>query len=346
MAEAARLDPMATIFDIDALPEVAAIAPPADIAALIAAETPVVIRGLVDAWPAAAIGRRSPQQLNAYLKAMDRGAPGPVMEAPARGGGRFGYGPDMREFSFTRRQARIGETLDRMERLIGQPNAPFVAIQMLPLASHLPAFAAANPMPLLPGVMPLLWIGGPVRSQTHNDRDHNLACVIAGRRRFLLFPPDQVGNLYIGPPDRPPPLSLVDPEAPDLDRFPRFRAAMAAARVARLDPGDALFLPRYWWHHVTSLDPYNAMVNYWWGGAPAGIENPNDIFQAALLAIKELPDSERAYWRAMFDAHVFRAEDDAVAHIPPDLRGPLGPMRPGQRAALKQQLLAALARSP
>ena len=119
-----------------------------------------------------------------------------------------------------------------------------------------------------------LRLGGAVKTQTHNDRDHNLACVLAGRRRFLLFPPEQVANLFVGPLDNPPPLSLVDPEAPDLDRFPRFQGAMAAARVALLDPGDALFIPRYWWHHVTSLDPYNAMVNYWWDDDAAGAEAP------------------------------------------------------------------------
>lgn len=329
----------------DGLPRVAArIAPaPADFAALVAAEAPVVLKGLFDRWPALTAGRRSPANLNAYLKGMDRGAPVPVMEAPARSGGRFAYGPDLREFSFTKRSAGIGETLDRIERLIDQPNAPFVAIQMLPLASHLPDFVRQNPMPLLPAdVMPRLWIGGAVKTQTHNDRDHNLACVIAGRRRFVLFPPDQVANLYIGPLDNPPPLSLVDPEAPDLDRFPRYRDAIAAARVAYLEPGDALFMPKYWWHHVTSLDPYNAMVNYWWGDSAAGLERANDIFLTALLALKHLPPGERAYWRAMFEAHVF---GDAADHIPEPLRGALGRMSPGFRAALKQQLKNAFLKS-
>ena len=330
---------------LDGLPRVAArIAPaPADFPALVAAETPVVLKGLFDRWPALAAAR-SPATLNAYLKGMDRGAPVPVMEAPARSGGRFAYGPDMREFSFTKRSGGIAETLDRIARLIGQPNAPFVAIQMLPLASHLPDFVRQNPMPLLPAdITPRLWIGGAVRTQTHNDRDHNLACVIAGRRRFLLFPPEQVANLYVGPLDNPPPLSLVDPEAPDFDRFPRYRDAIAAARVAFLEPGDALFIPKYWWHHVTSLDPYNAMVNYWWGDGATGIERANDVFLAALLALKDLPSGERAYWRAMFEAHVF---GDTAEHIPDALRGALGKMSPGFRAALKQQLKNAFLKSP
>jgi hypothetical protein len=321
--------------DIDALPRVAATARPssAEFDAIVRAERPVVIRGLLDAWPALAAGRGGPAALNACLKAMDTGAPAPVMEAPASTGGRFGYGADLREFAFSKRQAGIGETLDRIERLRGDPDAPFVAIQMLPLATHLPEFVRQNPAPLLPPhVMPRLWIGGAVRTQTHNDRDHNLACVI------VLFPPTQLANLYVGPLDNPPPLSLVDPEAPDLARFPRYRDAYAAGEVAWLEPGDALFLPKYWWHHVTSLEPYNAMVNYWWGDTGAGLEKANDVFLTALLAFKDLPPGERAYWKAMFEAHVFAADGEASAHIPPALKGALGPMSPSFRAALKHQL--------
>ena len=239
---------------------------PADFAALVASETPVVVKGLFDDWVALAAGRHSPGRLNAYLAGLDRGTPVPLMEAPARARGRFAYRADMREFTFTKRYAPLRGTLARIEGLIGREDAPTLAIQMLPLAEALPDFLRQNPMSLLPAdAGPKLWLGGAVRTQTHNDRDHNLACVIAGRRRFTLFPPDQVANLYIGPLDNPPPLSLVDPENPDFDRFPRFRDALAAARVATLDPGDAIFIPRYWWHHVASLDPYNAMVNYWVG---------------------------------------------------------------------------------
>ncbi|MGH8178699.1 MAG: cupin-like domain-containing protein [Steroidobacter sp.] len=318
-----------------------------DFLAIVAAESPVIIKGALDHWPALAAGRSSPARLNAYLKDMDTGAPAPVMEAPPSSGGRYGYSPDMREFTFSKRQGGISATLDQMERLIGNPQAPFIAIQMLPLITHLPEFVRQNPSSLPPPqVAPRLWIGGPVRTQTHNDRDHNLACVIAGRRRFVLFAPVQVSNLYVGPLDNPPPLSLVDPEAPDLDRFPRFRRALAAARVAHLDAGDALFIPKYWWHHVASLDPYNAMVNYWWGDTASGLERANDCFLTALLALKDLPAGERAYWKEMFDSYVFRTDgEESIAHIPPALQGAFGSMSPGTRARLKQQLKMAYLKS-
>jgi hypothetical protein len=315
-----------------------------DFAAIVDAGEPAILKGLFGAWPALAAGMQSPTTLNAYFKRLDRGSLVPVMEAPARHKGQFAYGPDLREFTFTKRQAPLGPTLDRIEGLIGQADVPTIAIQMLRLASAMPDFVEQNPMPLLPGIGPRLWLGGAVHTRTHNDRDHNLACVIAGRRRFVLFPPDQVINLYVGPLDNPPPLSLVNPEAPDLARFPRYREAVAAARVAFLEPGDALFMPRYWWHHVTSLDPYNAMINYWWGGGVA--DDPNDAFLTALLAFRDVPPAERDYWREMIAAYVFGDRGDVLSHIPAPLRGALGPMTPARRAALHQHLKSAFLKFP
>jgi Cupin-like domain len=335
--------------NFDVIPRVATRHAPSalDFHDIVAAESPVVIRGLLDHWPALTVGRQSVARMNAYLKGMDVGALAPIMEAPASTHGWYFYAPDMREFNFSKRQGRISETLDQIERLLGDPQAPFLAIQMLPLATHLPEFTRQNPLSLLPPqVMPRLWVGGPLRTQTHNDRDHNLACVVAGRRRFVLFPPEQVSNLYVGPLDNPPPLSLVNPEAPDFERFPKFRQALASACVAYLEAGEAIFVPKYWWHHVTSLEPYNVMVNYWWGDHATGLERAHDCFLTALLALKDLPPGERAYWREMFETYVFRAHgDDALAHIPAALQGALGVMSPSSRARLKQQLKMAYLKS-
>lgn len=337
---------LAADYLLDALPVVATARAKsiADVDALLRHSEPILLKGAIDHWPALAAAAQSPGSLNAYLKERDSGAWVPVMEAPPSSGGRFGYADDPREFTFTKRSRPLGETLERIGYARANPGAGYLAIQLLSLDTQMPAFVRDNVMPLIPaGARPKLWLGGPVKTQIHNDRDHNLACVIAGHRRFLLFPPEQVANLYIGPLDNPPPLSLVDPEAPDLDTFPRFRQALDAARVAHLGPGDALLMPRYWWHHVTSRDPYNAMVNYWWGGSPAGLGDPYDAFLTALLALKALPARDRAYWQAMFEAHVFG--DEGVAHIPPTARGILGAMTPAQRTALKQRLRAAVLKS-
>jgi hypothetical protein len=315
-----------------------------DVESLADAGEPVVLHGIIDDWPALAAANQSPAMLDAYLRERDSGAPVPVMEAPPSTGGRFGYAADVREFSYTKRKRPLAETLERIARAASEPSAGYLAIQLLPLDDQMPGFVRDNPMPLVPAsARPKLWLGGAVKTQIHNDRDHNLACVIAGHRRFVLFPPDQVANLYIGPLDNPPPLSLVDPEAPDLARFPRFRDALATARVAHLRPGDALLMPRYCWHHVTSLDPYNAMVNYWWGDSAPGLGNPHDTFLAALLAFDGLPPRERAYWQAMFETYVFGEE--GAAHIPPKARGILGSLTPSLRATLKRRLRDAVLKS-
>jgi hypothetical protein len=328
---------------LDALPPVSTVeaAGIESIDALLVRGEPVLLKGAIDHWPALAAAAQSPAALDAYLIERDDGSPVPVMEAPASSHGRFGYAADPREFTFTKRMRPLGETLARIARARSDPAASYLVIQMLPLDVQMPGFVRDNPMPLVPpGARPKLWLGGAVKTQIHNDRDHNLACVVGGHRRFLLFPPEQVANLYIGPLDNPPPLSFVDPEAPDFETFPRFREALLSAQVAHLGPGDALLIPRYWWHHVTSRDSYNAMVNYWWGRSASGLGDPHDAFLTALLALKALPAHERAYWQAMFEIHVFGEE--GAAHIPPSAHGILGALSPGQRVALKQRLRTAI----
>jgi hypothetical protein len=60
------------------------------------------------------------------------------------------------------------------------------------------------------------------------------------------------------------PVSMVHVTAPDLDRFPRFASALEAGEEAELNPGDAIFIPKDWFHHVEALEPFNMLVNYWW----------------------------------------------------------------------------------
>ena len=173
----------------------------------------------------------------------------------------------------------------------------------------------------------------------------NVACVVAGRRRFTVFPPDQFANLYVGPLDHTmagQPNSLVDPDAPDLDRFPRYAEALAHARSAVLEPGDAIFLPPMWWHHVRALDRFNVLVNYWWGHEAA------EAFPAlihAILAVRDLPPREREVWRSWFDQLVF---DDhaprAADHLPPAARSVLAAPSEERRQRLRGFLFRALER--
>jgi hypothetical protein len=165
---------------------------------------------------------------------------------------------------------------------------------------------------------------------------------VAGRRRFTLFPPDQAANLYPGPLEPTPggqAVSLVDFRKPDLDRFPRFASAMAAAQVADLEPGDVLVYPALWWHQVEALEPFNVLVNYWWNDAPTFLDTPQTTLLHALLSLRDRPEHEKAGWKALFDYYVFGPAERAGAHLPEAARGPLGRMDETTARRLRAQLL-------
>jgi histone arginine demethylase JMJD6 len=69
---------------------------------------------------------------------------------------------------------------------------------------------------------------------------------VQGRKRFLLFSPEQADRLYAGGGAEFHLSAIRDPEHVSLDRFPKFGGAQAT--VAELGPGDTLFIPGGWWH--------------------------------------------------------------------------------------------------
>jgi hypothetical protein len=82
-------------------------------------------------------------------------------------------------------------------------------------------------------------------SALHRDFWHTHAYLaqIIGRKRAILFSPVDSNFLYGG---------QVDPERPDLERFPLFDQATAYECV--IGPGDTLLIPSKWWHHVRGLE--------------------------------------------------------------------------------------------
>ncbi|MBB3223355.1 cupin-like domain-containing protein [Pseudoduganella umbonata] len=247
-------------------------------AAALAAQRPVVLRGCVDHWPAVAQARKSPEALCRYLLHFERGGVSDTVLMPPEARGRLFYSPDMKGFNFVRSKRTVAAVLEQVARYSQFPAAPAVAMQSALLDDVLPGFPTENRAPPMeqlrdPAVAPRLWLGNEVITPAHFDESHNLACVVGGRRRFTLFPPEQVANLYLGPLDfapTPTPISLVAFRAPDFGRFPKFREALEHAIVAELEPGDALYIPSLWWHHVESIGVLNAMVNYWWAAPAAG----------------------------------------------------------------------------
>lgn len=312
--------------------------------------TPKVVRGLAGHWPMVAAARASAHAAVAHLQQFDHGRMAVTATTAAPDvGGRIFYNADMSGFNFRREQVALKVVLDTLLKYAAHQAPPTIYVASTTLDTFLPGFSAANPLALgVDAPLASIWIGNRSRIAAHQDVPDNLACVAAGRRRVTLFPPDQVGNLYVGPLDFTPAgqaVSLVDFAAPDVERFPRFSQALQHAQVAELGPGDAVFIPSLWWHHMEGLDPFNVLVNYWWRPVPAWADSPMNALMLALLAIRDLPPTQRAAWQAMFQHHVFAAEAGDVAHIPAQVRGILGPLDEATAATLRAVLLKRLDRS-
>lgn len=310
--------------------------------------TPVVLRGQVGRWPAVAAGRAGPRALADYILGFGGGRPLETLVAPPAVGGRLFYDESVTGLNFRRQNVPLSALLAELVKLAesGAEQPPAIYAHAAAAPEHLPGWADANPLGLPQfGATPRVWIGNAVQVATHYDASPNLAVVVGGRRRFTLFPPDQIGNLYIGPVDHTPagpPTSMVDLDRPDLARYPRFAQAWENAMAAELGPGDAIFMPSIWWHHVRALEPVNVLVNYWWSDrGPA----PFPALIHTMLAIRELPAAERTAWRSWFDHYVFGDEAaEAAAHLPPMARSVLGPASPERNEKIRGYLLNMLGR--
>jgi hypothetical protein len=297
---------------------------------IVSACRPVILRGLVRDWPLTQAGR-SAASLRAYLAPFDTGGVAEVFFGAPEISGQYYYGKDLAGFNFERRSMRFGEALDAMLANLERPGAQSIYLGSVPAQDCLPGLAARNPMPLLPPqAQPRIWLGHASNVSCHYDTVDNLACVVAGRRRFTLYAPELIGRLYVGPIDHTmsgPPVSLAASSPPDAARYPDFEAVREQALVAELEAGDALYLPKLWWHQVEATAPFNGLVNYWWDAFAAGPDAPYTSMLLAMIAIAERPAAERRAWRALFEHYVFREKGHPLAHLPPGQHGILGPLK-------------------
>lgn len=333
----------------DGLPPVAELADAAALERSLAeTDAPFVVRGLVAGWPLVAAGQAGPAATRAYLARFARDTDFTYAEGVPGAGPRIFYDAAM-AMNHQSRRARIGDIFAAMAADEGAPDAPLRYIASTDVPRFFPGLAEANPAPLSAraGLAATIWIGTATRVAAHCDAPDNLVCTAVGHRRFTLFPPDQFANLYPGPLDNTPggrPISMVDFHAPDFARFPKFREALRHARTVVLAPGDALRIPCQWWHHVEALDRFNVMVNYWWPTRAAWLADPHDALLMAILAIRDLPPSERAHWRRVLDHYVFDPDAAVTAHLPEGTRGILDPLTPATAGQLRAYLLRQLSR--
>ncbi|MFN6530672.1 cupin-like domain-containing protein [Nostoc sp. ChiSLP03a] len=97
----------------------------------------------------------------------------------------------------------------------------------------------------------------------HFDPLHNIFAQIRGRKRILLYPPSNYLSFY-PPLDSPSGVgfnSKVNPDLLNLELFPKFPWQEKIEVI--LKPGEILYIPPFWWHHITAVDK-NISLSFWY----------------------------------------------------------------------------------
>ncbi|XP_076458446.1 tRNA wybutosine-synthesizing protein 5-like [Babylonia areolata] len=139
---------------------------------------------------------------------------------------------------------------------------------------------------------------------THYDVMDNLLIQVTGKKRVVLFSPQEAEKLYLEG-DKS---SVLDIDQPDLHRFPLFGEALRVE--GRLQPGDILFIPALWFHNVVS-EEFGVAVNVFWKNLPAELYDHKDtygnrdlvpaqramqIVDGALKGLEKLPPEYRDFY--------------------------------------------------
>ena len=308
---------------------------------------PLILRGLVSAWPLVNTAKRSVQEAVDYIRMFYKGAELGAFIGDKYQGGRYFYNDSFTGFNFVKQRASLEPLFETLARPSDSNENRYIYVGSANVDHVFPGFKDENDLPALHKYTPLtnIWFGNQSRIAAHQDNPQNLACCVAGKRRFTLFPPEQIGNLYIGPLDFTPAgqaVSLVDFHQPDLQRFPKFKHAEAV--VAELEPGDALIVPSLWWHHVEGLSDFNVLVNYWWSSSPNYAAAPMDALLHSLLAIKHLSKEQKQAWKSIYEHYLFNNDDSAFTYLPEEHQGLLTKEDELYARQLRQYLLNKLNR--
>jgi len=228
---------------------------------------PLIIRGMIDHWPA--LKRWNPDYLAARCGTVDCDYVAeprtPVSSRLAAFKSRQRLHGRFSEFI----QALVDENGPRVYVLLSNllRRAPHLADDFTSLDDCIPLFAPRFlRRRLVRG--PLLWIGPKdMVSPLHLDPEHNLFAQVYGRKEWFIFPPSDQRDLYVPWPEHPDGIlnwSPIDVSAPDVERFPRYGRLRPYRHV--LEPGEVLYLPAGWWHGVRYED-IAISVNMFWRDA-------------------------------------------------------------------------------
>ncbi|WP_448556789.1 cupin-like domain-containing protein [Thalassotalea montiporae] len=313
-----------------------------------AEEQPVVLKNFGESWPLVQAGADSEQKAAECLLSFYNGRPVNACHLPAEENGRVFYNERIDGFNFQPSRVPLQQVLAYL--LSSQEEKPAgMYVGSTEVESYFPGFKTAHAS-ALDAFSPLtsLWIGNKSRVAAHYDFPHNIACAMVGKRRFTLFPPEQVVNLYPGPMEFAPggqDVSMVDFANPDFEQFPNFKVALEHAQVAELEAGDAVFIPSMWWHHVEALSSFSVLLTHWWRDTPAYMGRPNNALLTAMLSLRNLPKAQRKAWQAIFNHYIFEHDDADFAYLPDHAKGMLAtPMDELTARRIRAELLEKLKR--
>lgn len=316
---------------------------------------PVILKGLVKDWDIVNVAAQSPVAAVDYLKSYYNGKLSLINSGHPGINGRYFYNDDLTGLNYDTVKMRVDDALDLILASDAHPEHPSYYISSNAIDTHFPGLRDKNDLQLprpsknYPTFPPevKIWIGTRSIATCHYDALENIACVVAGKRRFTLFPPNQFENLYFGPLSPTPggqAISMVNFNAPDYEKYPLFRLAEAEGQVAELEAGDAVFIPSMWMHHVEGLSPFNILINYWWDDAPIYSGSGLNVLHHALLSLRDKPAHEKMAWKNLFDYYIFGDAERAAAHIPENAQGVLGPLDEVKARQLRSTIINKLNR--
>ena len=298
-------------------------------------DKPVILKGLVKDWPLVKAGQQSANSVMQELEQHDSGRPLLVYKGRAAIKSRFAYDQSCTGFNFRSERSNIAEVFAAIRSQLADEVHDYLYINSLRLDDGFPALSDTHQLTFdhveFNNNQPVakIWLGTESVAAAHFDQPKNIACCVLGKRRFTLFPPEQVSNLYPGPLSPTPGgqvVTMADLSQPDFERFPRLKNALENAYIADLEPGDALYYPSMWWHEVQAFDRFNAMINFWWMTAAPYLGSPMDVLMHAMMSVRDRPEKEKQAWKALFDYYIFADSEQVRAHLPPQSHGALAPM--------------------
>ncbi|WP_158769541.1 cupin-like domain-containing protein [Paraglaciecola sp. L1A13] len=308
---------------------------------------PVILKGLVKDWPLVKAGKSSSDNVMGLLEQHYSQRPTVVYKGPAAINARFGYNSSCTGFNFTSEPGTIPDVFAAIRAQLAREQHDYFYINSLRLDEGFPTLSQTHQLTFnhaeFNNNQPVakIWLGTESVAAAHFDQPKNIACCVLGKRRFTLFPPEQVHNLYPGPLTPTPGgqvVTLANLGTPDFARFPRLKTALENAYIADLEPGDALYYPNMWWHEVEAFDRFNAMVNFWWMTAAPYLGNPMDALMHAMMSVRDRSNREKEAWKALFDYYIFADSEQVLEHLPPESHGLLATMDDNQARRLRAML--------